>query len=205
MHNSLMQFRLEAINTTCYIANRIFLRPGTKKTSYELQIARKPNLKYFKTFGNECYILRDEENLGKFDCKYHLGISLGYSTFSKAYRVYNQNSLVIQESSNVVINDTGYDKDIIDNQFLTQASIGDDPKDLETTNDNLNDIPERDINPNNDEVVPLDDTLEEIMDKHSSRMPNNNPISNVIGNVNEHVVTRRQSRLNKMGLVCYTS
>ena len=36
MHNSPMQFSVEAINTTCYIANRIFLRPGTKKTSYEL-------------------------------------------------------------------------------------------------------------------------------------------------------------------------
>ena len=39
---------------------------------------------------------------------------------SKAYRVYNQNSQVIQESSNVVINDTGYDQNIIDNQISTQ-------------------------------------------------------------------------------------
>ncbi|KAL6315981.1 hypothetical protein AAG906_014906 [Vitis piasezkii] len=45
---------------------------------------------------------------------------LGYSTMSKAYRVYNQNSQVIQESSNVVINDTGYDQNIIDNQISTQ-------------------------------------------------------------------------------------
>ena len=26
----------EAINTACYIGNRVFLRPGTKQTSYEL-------------------------------------------------------------------------------------------------------------------------------------------------------------------------
>ena len=51
---------------------------------------------------------------------------------SKAYQVYNQNSQVIQESSNVVINDTGYDQDIIDNQILTQESIGDNPKVLES-------------------------------------------------------------------------
>ena len=38
---------------------------------------------------------------------------------SKDYKVHNQNSQVIQKSSNVVINDTGYDKDIIDNQILT--------------------------------------------------------------------------------------
>ena len=38
---------------------------------------------------------------------------------SKAYRVYNQNSQVIQESSNVVINHTRYDQNIIDNQIST--------------------------------------------------------------------------------------
>ena len=37
----------------------------------------------------------------------------------KAYRVYNQNSQVIHESSNVVINDTGYDQDKIKSQILT--------------------------------------------------------------------------------------
>ena len=51
IHNTPMQFWAEAINTTCCIANRIFLRLGTKKTSYELWIGRKYNLKYFWTFG----------------------------------------------------------------------------------------------------------------------------------------------------------
>ena len=54
-------------------------------------IGRKPNLKYLRTFGSECYILMDGENLGKFDAKFDISIFLGYSTTSKAYRVYNQN------------------------------------------------------------------------------------------------------------------
>ena len=128
MHDIPMQFWAEAINIACYTAIRIFLKLGIKKTSYELWTVRKPNLKYFRTFGNECYILKNGENLGKFD----VGIFLSYSTMSKAYQVYNQNSQVIQESSNVVINDTGYDQDIIDNQILTQESIGDNPKVLES-------------------------------------------------------------------------
>ena len=60
---------------------------------------------------------------------------------SKAYRVYNQNSQVIQDSSNIVINDTGYDHNIIDNQISTQESIENNPKDLETSKDNPNNIP----------------------------------------------------------------
>ena len=73
MHNTLMQFWVKAINTTCYIANRIFLGLRTKKTCYELWIGRKPNLKCFKKFGSECYILRD----GSFDI---LDLSNGNNT-----------------------------------------------------------------------------------------------------------------------------
>ena len=126
MHNTPIQFWVEVINTTCYTTNKIFLRLGTKKTFYELWTRKKPNLKYFRTFGNECYMLRDGENLGKFDAKSNVGIFLGYSTMSKAYGVYN---------------DIGYDQDKIENQILTQESIEDNPKDLEVTKENPNDIP----------------------------------------------------------------
>ena len=105
----------------------------------------------------------------------------------------------------MVINDTGYDHDIIESQILTQESIGDNPKKLEFTKENPNDITKRNIDPNNDEFVPLDDTSKETRSKHRSKIPENHPISNVIGNVNKRVVTMRQLRLNEMGLVCYTS
>ena len=62
IHDTSMQLWPKVINTTCYIANSYFLRHGTNKTSYELWIGRKPNLKYFRTFSSECYILRDGEN-----------------------------------------------------------------------------------------------------------------------------------------------
>ena len=90
----------------------------------------------------------------------------------------------------MVINDTRYDQDIIENQILTQESIGDNLKDVEITKD-LNDILERDIDPNKDEIVPLDDTYEEMRNKYRSKVLKSHPISNVIGNVNESVVTRR--------------
>ena len=83
IYDTPMQFWAEVINTTCYTTDKIFLRPRTKKTSYELWIERKHNFKYFRTFGSECYMLRDEENLGKFDIKSDVGIFLGYSTKSK--------------------------------------------------------------------------------------------------------------------------
>ena len=76
--------------------------------------------------------------------------------------MYNQNSQIIQESSNVVIYDNEYDQDIIESQILTQKSIGDNPKYVEITKDNLEDILERNINPNKDESILQEDTSEEM-------------------------------------------
>lgn len=89
----------------------MYFRPNTKKTPYELWRGKKPVVKYFKIFGSDCYILRDRENLENFDAKSDKGIFLGYSTSSKAYRVYNLKNKIVMESTNVVINDEQCTKD----------------------------------------------------------------------------------------------
>ena len=83
----------------------MYFRPDSKKTPYELWRGKKPVVKYFRIFGSDCYILRDIENLEKFDAKSDKGYFLGYSSTSKAYRVYNLRTKTVMESSNVVIND----------------------------------------------------------------------------------------------------
>jgi hypothetical protein len=95
----------EAVNTACHIINRVYLRPETSKTPYEICRGKKPTVKYFRTFGSKCYILRDRENLGKFDPKRDESIFLGYSSTSRAYRVFNKRTEIVMESINVVIDD----------------------------------------------------------------------------------------------------
>ncbi|XP_061336494.1 uncharacterized protein LOC133283631 [Gastrolobium bilobum] len=46
------------------------------------------------------------KNLGKFDSKADEGIFLGYSLTSRAYRIYNKRTMVIEESIHVVFNET---------------------------------------------------------------------------------------------------
>jgi len=103
--NLAQHFWGEAINTACHIINRVYLRPETSETPYEIWRGKKPTVKYFWIFGSKCYILRDRENLGKFDPKSDEGIFLGYSTNSRAYRVYNTRTKTMMESINVVIDD----------------------------------------------------------------------------------------------------
>ena len=96
----------EAINTACHTINRVYFRPGTKKTPYELWKGRKPNVKYFRIFGSACFILNDRENVRKFDSRSDEGIFLGYSSTSKAYQVYNKRTMKVMETMNVVIDES---------------------------------------------------------------------------------------------------
>ena len=99
-------FWAEAINTSCYIINRAMTRPILKKTLYELLRERMPNISYFYPFSCKCFVLNNEkDNLGKFDAKSNESIFLGYSLTSKAFRMFNKRTLVVEESIHVI-----YDK-----------------------------------------------------------------------------------------------
>ena len=94
------------------------IRPYLNKTLYELWKDRKPNIDYFKVFGCKCFILNKKDNLGKFDPKSDVGIFLGYSNSSKAYRVYNKRTLVVEESMHVSFdesNPSSTEKVVVDN------------------------------------------------------------------------------------------
>ena len=71
-------------------------------------------MKYFQVFRSKCYILNDRENLGKFDAKSDKGIFLGYSTSSRAYRVYNKRTKSVMESTNVKIDDAVTKVEMVD-------------------------------------------------------------------------------------------
>ena len=108
MHNKDVVKNLwgEAVNTTCHTVNIVYFKPGTKKTPFQLWKGRKPNVKYLRIFGSTCFILKDKENVGKFDTCSDEGIFPGYSSSSKAYKVFNKRTSKVKETVNVVIDET---------------------------------------------------------------------------------------------------
>ncbi|CAH9089121.1 unnamed protein product, partial [Cuscuta epithymum] len=97
------RFWAEAINTTCYTQNRSLIHKTYKKTPYELWKERKPNVSHFHVFGSKCFILNNgKDYLKPFDPKSDEGIFLGYSATSKAFRILNKRTLVVEESIHVV-------------------------------------------------------------------------------------------------------
>ncbi|GJY46745.1 putative ribonuclease H-like domain-containing protein, partial [Tanacetum coccineum] len=90
--NSLLPtpFWAEAVNTACYVLNRVLVTKPQNKTPYELLIGKSPSISFMRPFGCPLTILNTLDFLGKFDGKYDKGYLLGYSTSSKAFRVYNK-------------------------------------------------------------------------------------------------------------------
>ncbi|GJX67641.1 retrovirus-related pol polyprotein from transposon TNT 1-94 [Tanacetum coccineum] len=91
----------EAIAIACFIQNRSLVIPRHGKSSYHIINGRKPSVKFFHIFGSLCYIVKDGENLDKMKEKGDACIFVGYSTQSRAYRVYNKRTRVIVETIHV--------------------------------------------------------------------------------------------------------
>nr|GFA12222.1 Gag-Pol polyprotein [Tanacetum cinerariifolium] len=98
-------FWVEAIATACFTQNRSLVIPHHEKTPYHIINDRKPSVKFFHIFGSICYIVRDGENLDKMKEKDDECIFVGYSTQSRAYRVFNKRKRVIMEYIHVNFNE----------------------------------------------------------------------------------------------------
>ncbi|GJR38147.1 retrovirus-related pol polyprotein from transposon TNT 1-94 [Tanacetum coccineum] len=94
-------FWAEAIATACFTQNCSLVIPRHEKTPYHIINARKLSVKFFHIFGSLCYIVRDGENLDKMKEKGDACIFVGYSTQSKAYRVFNKRTRIIVETIHV--------------------------------------------------------------------------------------------------------
>ncbi|GKB38648.1 retrotransposon protein, putative, ty1-copia subclass, partial [Tanacetum coccineum] len=94
-------FWTEAIATTCFTQNRSLVITLHEKTHYHIINGQKSSVKFFYIFGSLCYIIGDGENLDKMKEKSDACIFVGYSTQSRAYRVYNKRIRVIVETVHV--------------------------------------------------------------------------------------------------------
>jgi hypothetical protein len=126
---TLERFCSEAVNTACHAINRPYLHRLLKKTSYELLTGNKPNVSYFRVFGSKCYSLVKKGRYSKFAPKAVEGFLLGYDSNTKAYRVFNISSGLVEVSSDVVFDETNgssreqVDLDDVDEEEILTASM----------------------------------------------------------------------------------
>jgi len=174
------RFGDEVMNTTCHIHNMVTLRTGTTTTLYELWKGRKPTVKYFHEFGSKCYILPDRDYRRKMDPKSDEGIFLGYSTNSRAYRVFNSKIEIVMESINVVIDDVPKEK------------VPDADPDVGTSVQETNaPIQVNKSEPEKEEIEEAEQDQMSTTKGPSIRVQKNHPQDLIIGNPDQGITTRR--------------
>jgi len=171
-----------AVNTACYIMNRSLIRPILKKTAYELYNGRKPNISHLHVFGCKCFVLNNiKDNLGKFDAKSEEGIFLGYSLNSKAFRIYNKRTIIIEESIHVSFDET--------NQIMPRKDTLDDISDsLEGMY--IHGEEHKGKGKGNDEDFQIDETKTSKDLRREWRTSRYHPLDNIIGDISNGVPTR---------------
>ncbi|GJX60598.1 ribonuclease H-like domain-containing protein [Tanacetum coccineum] len=94
-------FWAEAVNTACYVQNRVLVVKPHNKTPYELFHGRTPTLSFMRPFGCHVTILNTIDHLDKFDGKADEGFFVGYSLNSKAFRVFNSRTRIVEENLHI--------------------------------------------------------------------------------------------------------
>ncbi|GKA35282.1 putative ribonuclease H-like domain-containing protein [Tanacetum coccineum] len=94
-------FWAEAVNIACYVLNRVLIIKPHTKTPYELIHGRTPLIDFIKPFGCPITILNTKDHIGMFDGKVDEGFFVGYSVVSKAMRVFNKRTRIVEETLNI--------------------------------------------------------------------------------------------------------
>nr|GEU70710.1 putative ribonuclease H-like domain-containing protein [Tanacetum cinerariifolium] len=94
-------FWAKVVNTACYVQNRVLVTKPHNKIPYELLHGRTPSTGFMRPFGYPVTILNTLDSLGKFNGKVDEGFLVGYSVNSKAFRVFNSRTCIIQETLRV--------------------------------------------------------------------------------------------------------
>jgi hypothetical protein len=98
-------FWADAISTTCYISNRIFLHLILHLTSFELRFGCKPSVSHLRHFGCKCLLLKRGIS-DKFESQSSDGILLGYTPHGRSYRVFNLETNTVVESCDVTFDES---------------------------------------------------------------------------------------------------
>ncbi|GKA13182.1 retrovirus-related pol polyprotein from transposon TNT 1-94 [Tanacetum coccineum] len=94
-------FWAETVNIACYVQNRVLVVKPHNKTPYKRFHGRTPTLSFMRPFGCPITILNTIDHLGKFDGKADEGFFVGHSLNSKAFRIFNSRTRIVEENLHI--------------------------------------------------------------------------------------------------------
>nr|GEZ97071.1 ribonuclease H-like domain-containing protein [Tanacetum cinerariifolium] len=125
-------FWAEAVNTACYVQNRVLVNKSQNKTPYELFNSRTIAIGFLRPFRCHVMILNTLDHLGKFDAKGDEGYFVGYSMSSKVFRVFNKRTKRVEENLHV---------DFLENKLIEKGAGPNWLFDIDTLTNSMNYVP----------------------------------------------------------------
>jgi hypothetical protein len=105
-YKTLDRFWVEAINTAFYSINCLYLHQIPRKHHINSSPVKKPNVSYFRVFGSKCFILIKRCRNSKFAPKAVEGFLLGFDSNTRAYRVFNKSTGLVEVSCDILFDET---------------------------------------------------------------------------------------------------
>lgn len=94
-------FWAEAVNAANYIRNRSPTSKLDGKTPHEAWFGEPPDVSTFRRFGCEVFVMDRSPGKGKLEARSRKGILVGYSSESKAYRIWLPEEMKIETSRDI--------------------------------------------------------------------------------------------------------
>nr|DAD45748.1 TPA_asm: hypothetical protein HUJ06_003978 [Nelumbo nucifera] len=102
-----------AIQSACYVINRLPPWPGKESSPFEKIYHQKPNVSNFRVFGSVCYVHVTKNNRSKPEPRARRCIFVGYDTCRKGWRCMDPKTKKIIVSRDVVFNEvSSYESDV---------------------------------------------------------------------------------------------
>lgn len=118
VHSGVAEFLwAEAVCTAAYIRNRSTTKALKNKTPFECWSGKKPTVSHFKIFGCKAVAL-DKTQSNKFIAKGKDCIFVGYSLYSKAYRLYDPEAKRIFEARDVKFDETSFRREVVEDDVF---------------------------------------------------------------------------------------
>nr|GEV82595.1 retrovirus-related Pol polyprotein from transposon TNT 1-94 [Tanacetum cinerariifolium] len=128
------EFSAEAVNTACYVQNRVLVTKPHHKTPYELLHGRLPSIGFMRPFSCPVTILNTLDHLGKIQRKVNEGFFVGYSVYSSGpawlfdidslTRTMNYHQVIAENQTNSHADDVGAEADINNLESIFSRAIG---------------------------------------------------------------------------------
>nr|GEX69860.1 hypothetical protein [Tanacetum cinerariifolium] len=91
----------EAVNTACYVQNKVLVVKPHNRTPYELSHGRTLTFSFIRPFRCPVTILNTKDHLDIFDGKADEGFFVGYSLNSTDFRVFKSKTKIVEENLHI--------------------------------------------------------------------------------------------------------